>query len=199
MGDRPRSGTAGTQGDPRTPLCQAPVGGVGLVVEMRRAAESDVDLSFRSPRIEDGSHLWTLAGSVGLDENSPYAYLLWSEYFASTSIVAEADDEVVGFVTGFCPPERPDRLFVWQVGVDDGHRGHGIAGRMIGALIERTGVTGLEATVTPSNSASEALFRGIARRHGAEVHTSVLFERDHFPPGHEAEVRFVIEPLSSPT
>jgi L-2,4-diaminobutyric acid acetyltransferase len=167
-------------------------------------ASADRCLAFRPPRTADGPILWQLARANGLDENSPYAYLLWSEYFRDTTVVAtlptegpaEGGDEVpVGFVTAFRRPDEPDTVFVWQVGVDAGHRRRGIAGLLLDALVERCGATHLEATVTPSNAASETLFRRFGARHGAPVSTDELFGEDLFPPGHEAEVRFRIGPL----
>lgn len=154
-------------------------------------------LRFRYPRITDGSALWALARANGLDENSPYAYLLWSEYFRDTTVVAtgEDDDAPVGFVTAFRRSDEPATVFVWQVGVAASHRRRGIAGKLLDQLVEQCGADHLEATVTPSNTASETLFRRFGERHGAQVTTEELFAEEHFPPGHEAEVRFRIGPF----
>jgi L-2,4-diaminobutyric acid acetyltransferase len=60
------------------------------------------------------------------------------------------------------------------------------------------GVTHLEATVTPSNQASWALFRGFAKRAGAACHEIPAFPSHLFPDGdHEEEVRIRIGPLHS--
>lgn len=154
-------------------------------------------LTFRPPSASDGCDTWTLARRNGLDENSPYAYLLWAEYFRSASTVAERDGELVGFVNGFQVPDRPDTLFVWQVAVDDSMRGSGVASAMLEALLDRCPwMQHLEATVNPSNVASAALFRRFGSTHGADVEEQVLFDEALFPPGdHEAEVRFRIGPL----
>jgi len=150
----------------------------------------------RLPHQDDGTALWALARANGLDENSPYAYLMWAEYFAATSIVGEVDDTLVGFVTGFAVPARPDTLFVWQVGVDEAQRGRGIGSQLLDALVRRhPHVRYLEATVTPTNSASAALFRGFGDRHGASVDERELFGAHLFPAGHEAEVLFRIGPV----
>ena len=50
----------------------------------------------------------------------------------------------------------------------------------------------MEATVTPSNSASETLFRRFGERHGLPVSVEPLFGEELFPAGHEAERRFRI-------
>jgi L-2,4-diaminobutyric acid acetyltransferase len=152
-------------------------------------------LEYRLARLEDGPALWTLARSNGLDENSPYAYLLWTEYFRSTTIVAADDrDAAVGFVMAFLRPDEPSTVFVWQIGVAADHRRRGIAGRLLDELFEQTGAKVVEATVTPSNSASETLFRRFGARHGLSVSVEPLFGEELFPPGHEAEHRFRIGP-----
>lgn len=154
-------------------------------------------LAYRFARREDGPALWTLARSNGLDENSPYAYLLWSEYFRSTTIVAVDDrDAAVGFVMAFLRPDEPSTAFVWQIGVAADHRRRGIAGRLLDELYEQTGATVVEATVTPSNTASETLFRRFGDRHGLPVAVEPLFGEELFPPGHEAEHRFRIGPAT---
>lgn len=165
---------------------------------MPSTSPNRVALRFRAPRVADGTALWALAKANGLDENSPYAYLLWTEYFSDSTVVAvpEDDDETpVGFVTGFLRPDGPRTVFVWQVGVDDSYRRQGIAARLLDELVERTGADHLEATVTPTNTASETLFRRFGARHDAPVSTEALFAEEHFPPGHEAEVRFRIGPF----
>ncbi|MDZ7675168.1 MAG: diaminobutyrate acetyltransferase [Acidimicrobiales bacterium] len=156
-------------------------------------------IHFRRPRREDGLALWALARSNGLDENSPYAYLLWAEYFATTTVVATTDDDhdtPIGFVTAFARPDEPRTVFVWQVGVDDAHRRRGIAGAVLDHLVDWHGADHLEATVTPSNTASETLFRRFGERRGTEVTTEELFSEGLFPPGHEAEIRFRIGPFT---
>ena len=158
-------------------------------------ASADRCLVFRTARTADGPTLWELAKSSGLDENSPYAYLLWTEYFRDTTIVATDDDRPVGFVTAFARPDEPESVFVWQIGVDQAHRRRGIAGTLLDELVERCGADHLEATVTPSNAASETLFRRFADRHDAAVTTEELFGEALFPPGHGAEIRFRIGPF----
>ncbi len=163
-----------------------------------QTASALAPVAFRSSRIEDGPALWALAKSNGLDENSPYAYLLWTEYFRGTTVIATSgdDDVPVGFVMAFLRPDDPDTVFVWQIGVDHSHRRRGIAGQLLDVLVEQVGATHLESTVTPSNTASETLFRRFGDRHGASVSTEPLFGEELFPPGHEAEVRFRIGPIA---
>lgn len=168
-------------------------------------ATTGLGVRFRPPTPHDGRALWALAGAAGLDLNSPYAYVLWGDRFAGSSLVAVAeggapgrdagDGHLVGFVTGFHPPGAADTLFVWQVGVTASARGEGVGGQMLDELISRTRARWLEATVTPSNDASAALFRSVATRHDTQVEEVLVYPEEMFPDGHEPEVRFRIGPL----
>ncbi|HEV7370915.1 MAG TPA: diaminobutyrate acetyltransferase [Arenibaculum sp.] len=156
-------------------------------------------LSLRNATFGDGADIWRLVGETGvLDLNSPYAYLMMGNWFADTSVVAAADGRLAGFVMGFSPPRQADTVFVWQVGVAAAMRGRGLGRRMLDALVRRSpgAIRYLEATVTPSNEASEALFRGFARSRAARCAVSDLFPSHAFPTGgHEAERLFRIGPL----
>lgn len=153
----------------------------------------------RPPEPADAAPIWRLVRDGGeLDLNSPYAYLLLCTDFAATSAVADAEGELLGFVGGYRPPPRPEALFVWQVGTAEAARGRGIASRLLDALVTRPvnrDVRFLEATVTPTNRASWALFRAFARRHGAHLAEGSGFEASWFPAAHEPEVRIRIGPL----
>ncbi|MEJ8656430.1 MULTISPECIES: diaminobutyrate acetyltransferase [Streptomyces] len=160
-------------------------------------------LSIDSPRVEDGAAIWRIArDSEVLDLNSSYSYLLWCRDFATTSVVARGTDgEPIAFVTGYIRPQRPQTLVVWQVAVDDAHRGRGLAGTLLDALTHRVaarhGIRSIETTVTPDNTASDRLFTSYADRHGASLHREVLFEGGLFPDGgHEPEVLYRIGPIA---
>ncbi len=154
----------------------------------------------RLPTEEDGASMWELArDSKSLDLNSSYAYLMFAKYFSDTCLIAEAEGKAVGFVMGFHPPESPDTLFVWQIGVAEGMRGKGIAKAMLRSLLQRTSkrnVLFLEATVSPSNSASRTLFTKIANELATECEVTECFPARLFPGGaHEAEWTYRIGPV----
>ncbi|MFE0178324.1 diaminobutyrate acetyltransferase [Streptomyces sp. NPDC059002] len=159
-------------------------------------------LRLSAPDVADGAAIWRIArDSKVLDLNSSYSYLLWCRDFAATSVVArDADGEVAGFITGYIRPERPGTLVIWQVAVDHAHRGKGLAAALLDGLTAQVAagqaIGSLETTIAPSNTASEALFTSYARRHGASVERTVLFDAGLFPDGgHEPEVLYLIEPL----
>jgi L-2,4-diaminobutyric acid acetyltransferase len=161
------------------------------------ASSTTVDEAFEHPRLEDGRQMWRIArDSETLDLNSPYSYVLWCRDFAATSVVARADGEIRGFVTGFDRPEDPGTLFVWQVAVDAEWRGRALAGRMLGHLADR-GHRFVEATVTPDNVASDRLFAAFARDRDAELRRAPLLAGDLFPGDHPSEVLYRIGPLNA--
>lgn len=134
-----------------------------------------------------------------LDVNTSYAYLLWARDFAASSIVATVGDHPGGFVTGYRRPDEPETLMVWQVAVDEQHRGQGLARRMLDGLVDRMaddqGVRHLETTITADNSASIALFTSFANARNAPLERTPLFEAAMFPDGHDAELLFRIGPF----
>lgn len=160
-------------------------------------------LILRSPLRSDGAAMWSLAQGA-VDTNSAYSYLMLCEYFADTCVVAEIDGVVVGFVTGFRPPDTPTTVFVWQIVVGSAARGMGLGSRMLDRLaldptgIERYGqIDTLKATVTPHNTASQELFRAFARRRSTPCRESPLFAAADFPADaghHEPEIQFQIGP-----
>ncbi len=162
---------------------------------------SDAELTYRAPSAADGAKVWELAqASRALDLNSPYAYVMWCDRFRDSSVVAEAGGRVVGFVCGFRPPDAPEALFVWQVAVSDDQRGRGVAGKMLRALVRRdASIRCVEATVTPSNAASQSLFRSLAKRLDCPCTETPHYDASLFPgPSHEPETLFRIGPFETP-
>ncbi|QIJ60673.1 diaminobutyrate acetyltransferase [Streptomyces sp. JB150] len=149
--------------------------------------------TLRTPRPADAPAVWRLVrDSDILDTNSLYYYHLWFRDFAATSVVAETDDgQVIGFVTAYIRPSRPDTLMAWQSAVDPAHRAPGLATRMMHELADRAaglGATCVETTVNPGNRAVALMLRRFAHERGLDVHTEVLFTAEDFAgdEGHEA-------------
>jgi L-2,4-diaminobutyric acid acetyltransferase len=152
------------------------------------------------PELSHGAEIHRLVGACKpLDLNSRYAYLLLCEHFADTCALARLGDQVVGFVSAYKPPGRADTLFVWQVAVDAGSRGQGLAGAMLREILGRPQVRGccyLETTVSPSNEPSRRLFHGLAHSLDAGLTESTLFAADSFgEEDHECEMLIRIGPF----
>ncbi|MGD8430309.1 MAG: diaminobutyrate acetyltransferase [Ectothiorhodospiraceae bacterium] len=164
-------------------------------------ADSD-GITLRKPTVDDGAPLHRLVAECKpLDENSMYCNLLQCTHFADTCIVAEKEGELVGFVSGYRMPANPEIYFLWQVGVSERGRGHGLGRRMIQSILSRDdcrGVRELNTTITRSNEASRALFAGVAKAEGAEMTEHEYFTSAHLAGEHDPEYLFRIGPLSSP-
>lgn len=167
---------------------------------MSRPAAPPGPWRLRPPDPGDGPALHALIQrSPPLDLNSLYAYLLHGLHFAGTCVLAEQDGRACGYISAYCPPGRPDTLFVWQVAVAPGHRGQGLAAAMLRHLLARPACRALrwlETTVGPANQASTRLFQGLARDLGCPCAVTPLFSADTFGDGsHEAEHLFRLGPL----
>lgn len=152
---------------------------------------------FRQARPEDGARMYELVKEMGgLELNTAYFYVLFCIDFADTCVVAEVDGKLAGFVLGHRPPSRQDAVFVWQVGVAPFMRKQGMARRLLEAFLEQNpDARWMEASVTPTNTASRKLFRAVARDHGVDCQVSDFMLAEHFPDGHEPEELFRIGPF----
>lgn len=160
------------------------------------------DFRFRKPTKEDGAAVWQLIKNMQvLDLNSSYSYLMWCEIFSDTSIVAERDGQLVGFISGFIHPNSTEILFIWQVAVNTSERGKGLATKMLRELLTRretNDVQFVEATVSPSNKPSQSLFKGLAKKLDTNCDISDYFFSHDFPDEdeeHEDELLFKIGPI----
>jgi len=154
----------------------------------------------REPDATDAASVLGLVSACApLDVNSLYCYLILCTHFRETCILAERDGEVLGFVSGYREPSRPDVLFCWQVAVAAKMRKSGLASAMLKSILSgpaSRGVRSVEATVTGSNHASMRLFRRLAGDLDAPCHVEVLFSERHFAPWkHDAELLVRIGPF----
>lgn len=163
------------------------------------------DILIRAPRLEDGAAMHALIKACPpLDVNSAYLYFLVCDHFRATSVVAELEGKVVGCISAYRRPDRPEVLFIWQVAVHSDARGQGLGRRMLDAAAARSDAKHakwMETTISPSNTASRRLFASWAESQGLEITEEPYLEPDHFHAGgtdetHEAECLFRIGPLS---
>lgn len=166
----------------------------------RSSEDEQHQLTLRPPLSEDGAAVFGLIQSCPpLDTNSMYCNLLQCHHFAQTSVLAESQGEIAGFVSGYRIPNTPSTLFIWQVAVGEQARGQGLAAAMIQHLLSRIGnegITHIETTITETNGASWALFEGLARRMDVALDRSVLFDHQkHFSGSHDSEILVSIGPF----
>ena len=132
---------------------------------------------------------------VGL--NSRYTYFLLAKDFSDTCVVAEQDNKIIAFSSGYVPPDRPDTFFSWEVVVDENYRGNGLQKQMFLRQIRMTGAKYFEGTVNPSNEASKRNFCKLAQLLNTKCEENVLFNEEDFEnDGHEPEILYKIGPIS---
>jgi len=151
--------------------------------------------------LQDGPKIYQLAKSAGsLDVNSCYHYLLLCKKFSETCVIAAQDIDLIGFLSAFRDPKHSDTLFIWQIAVSQNKRNQGIARAILNHLLQRDfnpEIQFIETTITPSNTASQALFRSLAKEHQSEIDEQSFFEKKFFSEnGHEPEHLFRIGPLT---
>lgn len=161
---------------------------------------SEEQLTFRAPTADDGAEIWGIvAACPPLDRNSLYCNLLQCTDFADTCIVAELGAKPVGWVSGYCPPNDPSTLFIWQVAVLKEARGIGLAKVMILSLLERPAcdaVDRIKTTITSDNDPSWALFESVADTLTAPIDRKPWFDRKtHFRGHHDSEYMVTIGPI----
>ena len=167
-----------------------------------RAGDEASAIEVRYPQAGDGAAVHRLiARCPPLDPNSTYCNLLQCTHFAATCVLAERGQQVVGFISAYRLPQRPQTLFVWQVAVDPSARHRGLGLRMLSTLLGGSGcngVTELETTITPDNAASWRLFRALARALNTKLIERPMFDRErHFGGQHASEMLAHIGPFQS--
>jgi L-2,4-diaminobutyric acid acetyltransferase len=163
------------------------------------STSNNIELSL--PTLSDGMAVFRLVeNSPPLDGNSSYCNFLQCSHFANTSVAAKDGDTLVGFVSAYVIPERPNTLFVWQVAVSEQARGLGLASSMIAHILGRIScqdVRYIETSITQDNQASWALFRRLAKTLSTELQASPWMDKDtHFSGQHESESLVRIGPFT---
>jgi len=163
--------------------------------------QDDSPVEFVHPATDDGFAVNQLvAESPPLDTNSIYCNLLQCSHFSETSVCAKSGSKLLGFISGYLVPTKPDTLFIWQVVVDSSARGRGLALQMLDELIRRPNcsqVKYIETTITPDNPSSMRLFQKFAEQQNATIEVSEAFTKaQHFNGQHETELLHRIGPLT---
>lgn len=172
-------------------------------LEEKAIQTKTTELTLTRPNKDDGKKMWQLVKALSpeLDMNSAYKYLILSEYFSNCCVVAKKDENVVGFITGFVSPEKRDTVFVWQIGIDKSERGKGLGSKLLMQLVDQQDdkVDYVEASITPSNIASQMLFQRLAKKLNTKCETRLLFKKSQFPQDeeHEEELLYRIGPIDT--
>lgn len=89
---------------------------------------------------------------------------LFLDHFHTTSLTAEAGEDLAGFLIGFASPSDPEAAYVHFIAVGPEHRRSGLAGelyRRFTATAREQGRSVVRAITSPSNERSIAFHRSI--------------------------------------
>lgn len=95
----------------------------------------------------------------------PVAHILprlFLDHFHTTSLIAEAEGELAGFLIGFPSPSVPEEAYVHFAGVAPGHRRTGLANGLYRRFTDGArehGCTVVRAVTSPANERSIAFHR----------------------------------------
>jgi L-2,4-diaminobutyric acid acetyltransferase len=161
--------------------------------------ETKLDFNIRNTVKSDGLAVYLIAEKCpSLDLNSRYCYLLLCTQFDKYCLVAEESNKIIGFVSAYPHPHFTDTLFVWQIGVDPDFHSRGIGTALLAHLIPpavKSGLIYLETTITPSNTASRALFGKLTKAYNTDCKESNYFPASLLGEGHEDEKLLRIGPF----
>jgi GNAT superfamily N-acetyltransferase len=156
-----------------------------MVPELRQAREEDY------PAIAAGLQTWwTQPGmsEAGARERAALVPRLWLQHFAGTSLVAEHDGRLIGFLIGFLSQDRPDEGYIHFVGVAPDAR-RASAGRALYQRFfetcRRAGRTRVRCITSPQNTLSIAFHTAMSFEvePGTEGTDPVLAKADYDGPG----------------
>lgn len=158
-------------------------------------------IELRTPTLSDGMEVFRLVERCPpLDANSSYCNFLQCGHFSTTSVAAEMNGEIVGFISGYIKPGQENTLFIWQVAVDERARGQGLASKMLMHILQRAQcqqVSHLETTITEDNEGSWALFKRFAKTLSADLQSSIFLDKQiHFDGAHDSESLVRIGPFT---
>jgi len=159
------------------------------------------EINYRHPTLDDGSNIYSLVKSCPpLDVNPQYFYYILCKDFSKTCVVTEYDRNLLGFVSAYSQPEKPQSLFVWQVAVAKHTRRKRLALNMLDWLIRQPkciNIQFMETTISPLNQTSQKLFIRFAKDHNANFETRLFLDKSNFDnESHEEEILYTIFPLN---
>lgn len=132
---------------------------------------------------------WTQPGmsEAGARERAALVPRLWLQHFASTSLVAEKEGRLLGFLIGFLSQDRPDEGYIHFVGVAPDTRRAGIGRQLYAHFFETcrsAGRSRVRCVTSPQNTLSIAFHAamGFEVEPGTEGTGPVLAKADYDGP-----------------
>jgi GNAT superfamily N-acetyltransferase len=156
-----------------------------MLHELRQAREEDYHA------IAAGLQTWWTQpgmGEAGARERAALVPRLWLQHFAGTSLVAEHDGRLVGFLIGFLSQDRPDEGYIHFVGVAPDARRTSVGRTLYQRFFEtcqRASRTRVRCITSPQNMLSIAFHMAMSFEvePGTEGTGLVLAKADYDGPG----------------
>lgn len=122
-----------------------------------------------------------------LDLNSLYAYALLAEHHTDTCYVAyDPHGQICGVVTGYICPDEPETYFLWQIAVSPSQQGKRIGSLLLDQVkqqcLDNSQLKYLKTTISPSNTASQNLFKSFAKRFNVNCRVSPFLSAQALQP-----------------
>ncbi|SFR48721.1 diaminobutyrate acetyltransferase [Thiomicrospira sp. ALE5] len=157
-----------------------------------------MNITIRPTTLADGQAISELVKSSNtLDINSSYLYFLLADHFSQTCALAHDDNNCpLGFVTAYRLPKEPSTLFVWQIAVASEARGNGLAKKLLLHFASQPWFEEIDkvvCTISPYNTASNALFESYAAALGGKLSTHSFLTEEHLGADHDPEPYVVID------
>ena len=92
---------------------------------------------------------------------------LFFDHFTDTSLAADRDGALAGFLVGFVSQSQPGEAYIHFVGVHPGERSQGLGRRLYGTffdVVRARGCTRVRAVTSPVNTSSVAFHRRMGFR-----------------------------------
>jgi ribosomal protein S18 acetylase RimI-like enzyme len=131
-----------------------------MTTTLRAARESDYDAL--TTAIAAWWDLPAYSTDSAKRERAALTPRLWLQHFASTSLYAEREGELVGFLIGFVSPDHPDEAYIHFVGVRPDARARGLGRLLYERFFERSRALGrrrVRCVTSPTNHVSIAFHR----------------------------------------
>ena len=132
-------------------------------------------MTVREARITDGARLWRLVRDMGgLELNSAYFYLLYCRDHARTSLVAETDGRLAGFVSCLLTA-TPGEVKLDKLYVDPQRQRLGLGRRLVDHVVARALAAGCETLILAVNKHNTDAIAAY-RKQGFAVRESVCVD-----------------------
>jgi ribosomal protein S18 acetylase RimI-like enzyme len=142
---------------------------------MTSPTANDPSVTLRQLRPDDYRPIVSLAEDWWGYPIGPFFHRIYFDHFYSTSLVAERNGAIVGFLVGLFSPSQPTVAYCHLIAVDPAQRGAGTGRRLYDAFADdarRDGRATLSAISRPSNRTSIAFHLAI----GFHIHPGDAIE-----------------------